>query len=85
MKKFLLASLAVGSALAAISPAVAAQGCGPGFHRNPWGHCRPNDRDIVAAGPGVLIVGRHYDGRGWWDGHRYWQHRYRWHNDWRYR
>ena len=21
-----------------------ADGCGPGFHRNPWGHCRPNDR-----------------------------------------
>lgn len=21
-----------------------AGGCGPGFHPNPWGHCRPNDR-----------------------------------------
>ena len=21
-----------------------ADGCGPGFHPNPWGHCRPNDR-----------------------------------------
>ena len=19
-----------------------ADGCGPGFHRGPWGHCRPN-------------------------------------------
>lgn len=21
-----------------------ADGCGPGFHQNPWGRCRPNDR-----------------------------------------
>jgi hypothetical protein len=21
-----------------------ADGCGPGFHANPWGRCRPNDR-----------------------------------------
>ncbi|TXN75522.1 hypothetical protein FV228_03625 [Methylobacterium sp. WL18] len=21
-----------------------ARGCGPGFHPNPWGRCRPNDR-----------------------------------------
>jgi hypothetical protein len=19
-----------------------ADGCGPGYHRNPWGHCKPN-------------------------------------------
>ena len=87
MKKLLLASIALGSALAAVSPTLAAEGCGPGFHRNPWGHCRPNDRGgAYVAAPGMaLVIGNYYRGHGYWDGHRYWQHRYRWHNEWRYR
>lgn len=28
-----------------------AGGCGPGFHPNPWGHCRPNDRGWGYGGP----------------------------------
>ena len=27
-----------------------AGGCGPGFHPNPWGHCRPNDRGYGYGG-----------------------------------
>ena len=74
------------SALAALSlasAAQAAQGCGPGYHRGPYGGCRPN------LGPGPVVVGPRlgvfYGGRGWWDGHRYWGNRYRWHGGWRYR
>jgi hypothetical protein len=83
--KILLAALAASAALTAVSPAQAADGCGGGFHRGPYGHCRPN------GGPGPvvvaprLVIGGYYHGRGYWDGHRYWQDRYRWHHGWRYR
>ena len=83
MKKMFLAAVGSTVALAALSPANAAQGCGPGGHRNPYGHCRPNARPVAVA-PG-LVVGNYYHGRGYWDGHRYWQHRERWHDSWRYR
>jgi hypothetical protein len=85
MKTFLAAALAAGVALTAVAPADAAQGCGPGFHRGPYGHCRPNHRGgVVVAAPG-LVIGNYYSRRGYWDGRRYWQHRERWHNSWRYR
>ena len=85
MKMFAFA-LAAGVALAAASSADARDGCGRGFHRGPYGHCRPNRGPVVGVGPGgALIVGNYYARRGYWDGRRYWPHRYRWHNDWRYR
>jgi hypothetical protein len=83
MKKLLLATAAIGSLLAAAAPADARQGCGPGGHRGPNGHCRPNHGRMV-AGP-ALRIGVFYPGHGYWDGHRYWQHRERWHHGWRYR
>jgi hypothetical protein len=86
MKSIIALALAAGVAVAAASPADARQGCGPGFHRGPYGHCRPNgDRAMVAVGPRALIVGNFYDRRGYWDGRRYWQHRYRRNNGWGYR
>jgi hypothetical protein len=86
MKKYLAFALAAGVALTAVSPADARQGCGPGFHRGPYGHCRPNrdGRGVAVVAPG-LVIGNFYDGRGYWDGRRYWQHRERWHRGWRYR
>ncbi|RST30054.1 hypothetical protein HMF7854_03845 [Sphingomonas ginkgonis] len=69
------ATLAVGMAV----PAQAREGCGPGGHRGPYGHCRPN------RGQQAWIVGHYYPSRGYWDGQRWYQHRYRYHNDWRYR
>ena len=83
MKKFIALAIAAGAAVAMVTPADARDGCGPGFHRGPYGHCRPN-RDRVVVAPG-LVVGNFYTGRGYWDGRRYWPHRYRYHNDWRYR
>ncbi len=37
---------------------------------------------MVVVGPRIGVF---YPGRGYWDGRRYWQHRYRHHNGWRYR
>lgn len=36
----LAGALVIGSSLIAIDPASAAGGCGPGWWRGPWGHCR---------------------------------------------
>jgi hypothetical protein len=86
MKKIMLVLLAASAAVAGTSAAEARQGCGPGFHRGPYGGCRPNGGPgPVAVVPGGLIVGTYYPRQGYWDGHRYWQHRDRWHGGWRYR
>jgi hypothetical protein len=86
MKRIFAVVLAAGVAFAAASAADAAQGCGPGYHRGPYGHCRPNvGPGPVEVVPGGLVVGTFYPGRGYWDGNHYWMHRYRWHNGWRYR
>ena len=73
-------------ALSLASAAQAAEGCGRGFHRGPYGRCRPN----IGPGPVAVVpfgprIGVFYTGRGWWDGHRYWGNRDRWHGGWRYR
>ena len=83
-RKILVLALASGATLAAAAPAQARQGCGPGGHRGPYGHCRPNVRPNLHRGP-VLVIGNYYHGRGYWDGRRYWHNRYRHHGGWRYR
>jgi hypothetical protein len=85
MKKLLAVALAAGVAVIAMSPAEARQGCGPGYHRGPAGHCRPNGGPALVVAPGRLVIGNFYNGHGYWDGSRYWQHRYRSQNRWRYR
>jgi len=49
------------------------------YHPHKCGYYRPG---VVVAGPRIGIF---YAGHGWWDGHRYWGHRYRFHGGWRYR
>ena len=83
MKRIFLAALAAGTVMGA-SAADASGGCGPAFHRGPYGGCRPN-RGPAYVTPGVPVIGVFYTGRGWWDGRRYWGHRYRWGRGWRYR
>ena len=91
MKKLFAAALlgaaSLGAAALSTAPADAADGCGRGGHRGPSGHCRPNygprGGGVVVA-PG-LVIGRFYGGRGYWDGHRYYQNRYRHGGGWRYR
>ena len=86
MKRVIALALAATVALSAASTADARQGCGVGFHRGPYGHCRRNlGQRVYAPAPRVLVVDRFYPGRGYWDGHRYWRHREHWHNHWRYR
>ena len=86
MKTILTLALAA-TALVGATAADARDGCGRGFFRGPYGHCRPMRGPgygpaVVAPG---LIIGNFYAGRGYWDGRRYWQHRERWHRGWRYR
>jgi hypothetical protein len=33
-----------------------AGGCGPGYYRNDWGHCRPMRGGAVVVAPGVAVV-----------------------------
>ncbi len=81
MKALAALGLASVIALAAASPASAMQGCGRGYHRGPYGHCRPN---MGPAGPQVFVVGRYYPGRGYWYNNRWYHRRYRYHQGWRY-
>ena len=83
MKKLVFVAIAASTALATLSPAAAAEGCGAGGHRGPRGHCRANRGPGYRTGP--LIIGTYYPRQGYWDGHRYWHHRERWHGGWRYR
>jgi hypothetical protein len=87
MKTMMMLALSAGAALTLASAAQASGGCGPAFHRGPYGGCRPNygpGPGAVVVAPGV-VVGGFYPGRGYWDGHRYWWHREHWHGGWRYR
>jgi hypothetical protein len=87
MKKMLGIVLSAAGLLAMGSAAQAADGCGRGAHRGPYGRCQPNYARGPAYRPGgvALVIGNYYPNRGYWDGRRYWQHRQRWHNGWRYR
>ncbi len=86
MKKSVLITLfALTAATATVTGvANAAEGCGPGAHRNAYGHCRANGGGIAIT-PHGLVIGNFYAGRGYWDGQRYWHHRYHDHGGWRYR
>jgi hypothetical protein len=81
----MLALLSAAAALTVVSSAQAAGGCGPGFHRGPYGGCRANRGPGPAVVIGAPAIGVFYPGRGYWDGHRYWANRYRFGGGWRYR
>lgn len=87
MQKLLLAALAAGTVMTVATPAMAREGCGPGWHRGYYGRCVPNrgPEAVVPVPGGALVIGNFYPGRGYWDGHRYWQHREHWRGHWRYR
>ncbi|HTI30825.1 MAG TPA: hypothetical protein VL405_01745 [Sphingomonas sp.] len=84
----LLAVAGTGVGLTATA-ADARQGCGPGAERGPRGYCHPIRRGHWDRGNHYgrdrWVVGRFYDGRGYWDGRDWYQHRYRYNNGWRYR
>jgi len=60
-KLLFVAAAATAVSLMSLSGASAEGGCGPGWHRNPWGHCRPNGPvevvpPVVVAPPVVVPV-----------------------------
>ena len=55
-----------------VDGASAAEGCGPGFHRGPYGGCRPNGGPVVVAPAAPVVVAPVVCGVG-----------YRWHPRWR--
>jgi len=54
--KYLFAAVLLASTIAGFGAANAAGGCGIGFHRGPYGGCRPNGGVVVA--PGAVVVER---------------------------
>lgn len=46
-----------------------AGGCGPGFHPNPWGHCRPNGWGGGWGGPRGYGYGGGYERGGYGGGY----------------
>ncbi|MFH1346221.1 MAG: hypothetical protein ABIL01_34220 [Pseudomonadota bacterium] len=56
--KYLIAAALLATTVAGFAPvADAAQGCGPGFHRGPYGACVSNRR-VVRRGPVVVVPPR---------------------------
>jgi hypothetical protein len=49
-------SVAVLLSLICVGAASAEGGCGPGFHRGPYGHCRPNGPVVVAPAAPVVVA-----------------------------
>ena len=55
MKYLFAAVLALGT-VASFSGAEAAGGCGPGWHRGPYGGCQPNRRAVVVRPAPVVVA-----------------------------
>ena len=74
LKKIALGALSAVAALTSVSAAHAAEGCGPGWHRNFFGACRPSYVAFYGPGPGYFHRGYGwgpgYYGRGY--GYRHW-------------
>ena len=58
MKYLFAAAVVVAGTFASFSAANAAGGCGPGWHRGPYGGCQPNRGDVVVVRPGPVVVER---------------------------
>ena len=57
--KYLFAAVLVAGSFASFSAANAAGGCGPGFHRGPYGGCQPNrGAVVVVVRPAPVVVVR---------------------------
>jgi hypothetical protein len=56
MKYLFAAALVATTVVGFGATADAAGGCGPGFHRGPYGGCRPNAGVVVVRRPPVVVV-----------------------------
>jgi hypothetical protein len=52
--KYLFAAALVAGTVAGLGSASAEGGCGPGWHRGPYGGCQPNRAVVVT--PGAVVV-----------------------------
>lgn len=89
VRNIAVALLALGTVAVTASAAEARDGCGPGFHRNFYGFCRPNGffrpivvRPIYFGGYGWHRPHWHRVGWGGWHRHWGWHHA-GWHGGWR--
>lgn len=55
MKYMIAAALLATSVAGFTATANAAQGCGPGYHRGPYGGCVPNRAVVVRPAPVVVV------------------------------
>jgi hypothetical protein len=55
MKYLFAAALVAGTVASFGSAANAAGGCGPGFHRGPYGGCRANAGVVIRRAPVVVV------------------------------
>jgi hypothetical protein len=58
MKTLFAAAVLVAGTFASFSAANAAGGCGPGWHRGPYGGCQPNRGGVVVVNPARVVVAR---------------------------
>jgi hypothetical protein len=56
LKLWFVALTAITLSLTSLDRANAEGGCGPGFHRNPYGVCRPNRGLVIVAPPAPVVV-----------------------------
>ena len=56
MKYLFAAAVLVAGTFASFSAANAAGGCGPGWHRGPYGGCQPNRRAVVVRPAPVVVA-----------------------------
>lgn len=56
--KYLFAAVLVAGTVAGFGAANAAGGCGPGFHRGPYGGCQPNRGGVVVVERPAVVVER---------------------------
>jgi hypothetical protein len=56
LKVLSVASATLLLSLVSIHGVSAEGGCGPGFHRGPYGHCRPNGPVVVAPAAPVVVA-----------------------------
>ncbi len=56
MKYLFAAAVLVAGTFASFNAANAAGGCGPGWHRGPYGGCQPNRRAVVVRPAPVVVA-----------------------------
>jgi hypothetical protein len=54
--RYLFAAVMIAASFASLGAANAAGGCGPGWHRGPYGGCQPNRRAVIVQPAPFVFV-----------------------------